>query len=223
MEIAIDSHEGLASAKVLGVLAGADMPLEQLAAWAKSADLIVAADGAADRLILAGMPPHITIGDLDSLSEEAQNYLTDVRKDVDQETTDADKLLALVEALGHRSVTLIGSEGDLPDHQLAVYHSALACDLSVRFVFRRGIGFLVRAEDSLTVDCLVGSRVSLLPLAPADGVSLKGVEWELLNAPLALGARVSISNVAAGVGVSVSVGSGAALLFVETGEINWEA
>lgn len=200
--------------KVLGVLSGTDLAPLLFAAWVADSDVILAADGAAGAVVRAGKSPDVTIGDLDSLPPHLRESLPGVLHDPDQERTDVDKLLA--HALGYgRSITLIATEGDLPDHVLATYHSAVSAEIGVRFAFRRGIGWILRDGEVLTVPVNGPRRVSVIPLQPAR-VTLEGVQWPLQNAQLALGKRVSISNRSTGDGpVMAAAHGGAALLFVE--------
>jgi thiamine pyrophosphokinase len=198
--------------RVLGVLDGNDMPGEQLAAWARSADLVIAADGAADKLHSLGLRPHVAIGDFDAISpagREAADKLVHVPS---QEASDCDKLLSYLDESGRSEVTLANVEGDLPDHVLATYHSALRSRLDVRFAFRRGLGFLLRDGAARRVDVPEGCRVSLIPLLPCSGVSLRGVCWPLDRADLAPGGATSLSNHATEGVVEAILPVGAAML-----------
>lgn len=204
--------------RVLGVLGGNDVDNESLRAWASTADVVYAADSGADRLIALGFSP-IVVGDLDSFATLPNASHLRVVQSIDQSTSDCDKLLALVKSDGHVSVTLAATEGDLPDHVLSTYSSAVSCGLEVRFAYRRGIGVLVR--DGVGMATEPGQRVSLIPLIPCTGVGLRGVAWPLEEAELEPGGAVSISNEATGDLVTVSLRSGSALLFLETGEVRW--
>jgi thiamine pyrophosphokinase len=204
--------------RVLGVLGGNDVDNELLRAWATSAEVVYAADSGADRLIALGFSP-IVVGDFDSFSSLPQSSHLRLVQSIDQTTTDCDKLLALVKSDGHMSVTLAATEGDLPDHVLSTYASAMACSIDVQFAFRRGIGVLVR--DGASLRTTPGRRVSLIPLVPCSRVSLEGVAWPLKEAEIEPGGATSISNEAVGKRVTVSLSSGCALLFVETREVVW--
>ena len=65
---------GAAAVKVLGVLDGRDMDVGLLRKWGESADRVVAADGAADWLLDAGVAPTVIVGDLDSFSGRAGDW-----------------------------------------------------------------------------------------------------------------------------------------------------
>jgi thiamine pyrophosphokinase len=208
--------------KALGVLAGEDMPLEQLLLWANSADLILAADSGADRLLAAGSSASILVGDMDSVSEQGLLSASEVHHLEGQDTTDCDKLLAVAAGKGLRSITLISVEGSQPDHEFSTLLSAAGAGLDVRLAFRRGIGSFLRPLLPFSQHVHEGTRLSVLPLQDCRGVFLAGVRWPLSGASLSpLGLR-SISNEALGGQVECSLESGCALVYVESGpEPNW--
>lgn len=209
--------------RVLGVLAGSDMPTPLLASWARSADLVLAADGGLDRLLAAGIAPHHMVGDMDSTQNEHKlEYLSEhtpfvLHRNADQNTTDCDKLLALAKDLGARTVTLAGVEGDLLDHTLAALHSALKSKLHVRLALRRGVAWVLTGPNDVTVTTRPGRRVSVVPLGTVDDVDLEGAEWPLADARLDPRGLTSVSNRAAGPTIRLRIQSGDALLFVERG------
>jgi len=198
--------------KVLGVLAGGDMPTDQLAAWARSADLVLAADGGADRLLEAGIKPRTTIGDLDSLSSVAAVPL--VIRDPDQETSDCDKLLSLAERLGHESITLCCVEGDRLEHVIGTLRSAARSVIRVRLALRRGVAWVLVGSDEVVVELEEGERVSLMPLEACAKADILGVRWPLVGVELSIDGRTSLSNEAVGGAVTARIGSGAAALIV---------
>ncbi len=190
------------------------MPDSLLERWALSADALYAADSGADRLLGLGFEP-VLVGDLDSFrTRQAMNRLRVVHI-AEQETTDCDKMLRVVASDGHASITLACLEGDLIDHMLSSFASALRSPLAIRFAFRRGIGWLVRPGDEVCAGTQPGRRVSLIPLTPCEGACIQGVAWPLREASLALDGPLSISNAATSSEVRASLGSGGALLFVE--------
>ena len=191
------------------------MDREVLRTWASSSDRIIAADAGADSLREIGVTPDIIVGDMDSISAEVLDSAKHRVHISEQDTTDCDKLLAHVEKDGDRAITLIGVEGDLPDHVLAILHSAARSPLRVRLAYRRGIGWIVKPGQQLVVQTQPGRRVSLIAIDPCKDVHLTGVKWQLNRAALSLNEGASISNLTVDGEISVSIGQGAALLFVE--------
>jgi thiamine pyrophosphokinase len=195
--------------RVLCVLDGRDMEPDLLRAWAESAELVIAADGAADRLLQVGVRPAIIIGDMDTMMADPGDV--EVLRMEDSDSTDCDKVLRWARQNGHSELTLASIEGDLLDHVLSTLSSCVSFGRTVRIALRRGIGWVF--AGSLQVNTSPGARVSLIPLTPCAGVRLSGVEWPLEGADLEVGGRVSISNASTNGFVQVSVAKGTAFLF----------
>jgi thiamine pyrophosphokinase len=199
--------------RVLGVLAGKDLPADRLIAWVYSADIILAADGAADTLDSCQILPDTTIGDLDSISISTKARQVELIHIDDQDTSDCDKLLILAVERGYADITLIGVEGDQLDHVLGNLYSAARSPLSVRLVLRRGIAHLLRGPVVMSLDLPDATRLSLLPLSPCSGVTLEGVAWPLAQANLSPIGLVSLSNRSTGrVDLELAVGTAILLL-----------
>jgi thiamine pyrophosphokinase len=207
--------------KVLIVLAGADMSIEDRRAWASGADLILAADAGADRLLEAGIDSFTLVGDLDSVSPEARARANNKIVDYDEATTDFDKALAFCRRVRlAEEVVVIGSEGDQFDHSLATLYSAAKTKLRVIFGLRNGLGLVLKRGTEVTAQLAKNARVSLLPIVPCSGVSLAGVVWPLEDARLSPLKKGSISNRAEGP-IAASIRKGVALLFVESPAGRW--
>lgn len=191
------------------------MSAESLSLWAASAELILAADRAADLLIASGHTPHHVVGDMDSVREETLSGPFEIHRTPDQDRSDADKLLSLGEDLGLESITLAGIEGDLLDHVLGSLSSVIRSNLDIRLALRRGIAQVVRPRRRYTLGTQSGRRISLLPLTPILGAHLEGVEWPITLQAMSLDSFISVSNKATGESVAVEVKSGLGLLIVE--------
>lgn len=199
--------------RVLAVLAGGDVALGSLARWAASADVVVAADGGANRLVEAGHIPDAVVGDLDSLDPALNERLPCLVRVEDQDTTDGDKVLRYVAERGWDAVTIIGLEGDRLDHVLAGLGSAVACPLQVRYVLRTMVAHVLR-PGAHAFPSTAGQLVSLMP-CPSCLASLSGVRWPLDRAELRIGGPVSVSNRASGDAVTIRLDAGTAILFLE--------
>lgn len=200
--------------RVIGVLAGEDFPLDRLHIWARSADQIYAADSAANRLIPYGFEP-IVVGDLDSVNHEILTPNLRIVRDPDENQTDCDKLLKLVQVDGHQGITLVGIEGDEVDHILSTWSSLVRTTLPVRVVMRKSIGYVLRPSDNLFVPDVTGRRVSMIPITPCEGASLKGVKWPIDATRIEPGGCLSVSNKGTG-DLSASISSGVAVVFIES-------
>lgn len=203
--------------RVLGILAGNDTPESMLKFWAQRATLLIAADKGADHLVAAGFFPHVVLGDLDSITLDREAHSFDVHKFDDQDYSDCDKLLEFIENQGHQNATIIGFEGDRIDHMLAGIGSFLRSPLKIRVAMRHGLAH-VQKSGRAEYTGFSGQIVSLLPILPCHSVTTHGLEWELKDAELRFGSRVSLSNLSASDRFSVEVDEGALLVVQEFDE-----
>ncbi|CUH76415.1 thiamine diphosphokinase [Tropicibacter naphthalenivorans] len=158
-------------------------------------EVVVAADGGAQRCIDAGRMPDVIIGDMDSLSAEVRLGLPAgiVHQIDEQDSTDFDKCLRNIQSplvLGY------GFLGARLDHQLA------ALTVLVRRADR--LCLLIGDEDvacvvppSLTLALPVGMRLSLFPMGPVRGRS-QGLKWPIDHIDFAPNARIGTSNEVSG-------------------------
>jgi len=202
--------------RVLGVLGGADLAPELLRKWAESAEILIAADGGANRLLEVGCTPNAIVGDLDSFVSGATDVASKIYRDEDQNYTDCDKLLRYGQDQALLPLTLVGIEGNRIDHVISSIHSVAASSIreKVTLAFRRSLAWVlgpgVHAKQ-------VGARrtVSLIPLTSCENVETDGLRWPLRGRTLEAGILTSISNESNSEQISVSLRSGLLLLTVE--------
>ncbi len=201
--------------KVLAVLGGRSPKIECLQAWAKQADIIYAADSGADVCLSAGLKPIVT-GDMDSFTKVLDGLR--VVENPDQETTDCDKLLQLIESEVSKPVVVIaGFEGDRIDHMLANLTSFAKSSLPIQILLETGMAFVLRSNETYNHSQTEGKTFSVIPISNCE-VSLRNCQWPLDNQKLSLESKVSVSN-QANEDFSATVHSGIALL-VFTGQFS---
>jgi thiamine pyrophosphokinase len=179
------------------------------------ADLVVCADGGANRARRLGLNPDIIVGDLDSLAGSTRRFYRDalIFKIPDQESTDLEKAILFCIALGTSSADILGALGGRIDH----ITGSLGCFkrfggiIEIRFVDE--FGELSRIRKSVRFRTRKGEKVSLIPLDRCAGVTTRNLKYPLKNDFLETGVREGISNEATGKSASVSVKKGTLLLF----------
>jgi len=184
------AHPLFGAPRVLGVLAGADMPVEQLGEWVGSAEVVLAADAGAHLVLAGGHVPFKAIGDLDSLRGRLSDDV--LIWDPDQEHSDCDKLLGLGASLGYEGITLVGLEGDRQDHVLGSLASAVRSPLKVRLALRRGLAWVLTGPATREIEAEPGELMSLMPLETCEGVDFGGVQWPVANRRLSPTSYVSL-------------------------------
>ena len=189
------------------------------------ADLVISADGGAEKAVALGIRPDVVVGDNDSLSREAEAKLHASGVEVIVHPTakdESDTELAVREALsrGASSIVIIGAFGGARlEHTVANLLLLAMPELDGRDVcLADGASEvrLVSGDASLTLSGQRGDFVSLFPLAPlADGVTTQGLEYALADEALSQGPARGLSNVMTGTEATISLRSGR-LLVVHT-------
>lgn len=180
-------------------------------------DLVIAADGGYAKLRAAGICPNLVIGDFDSLgaAPEGERVITlPAVKDV----TDTWAAIELGKERGYTEFWLYGCTGGRFDHTMANVQTLAA-------LAEQGLqGWLV-SKDQLTT-AISAKTVEFGPACRGflsvfahtdrcDGVTLKGLKYELENAELANIFPLGVSNEFLGKPASVAVGEGIAVLVME--------
>lgn len=207
---------------VVVVLAGEVILTPEIKRQLEGADLVVAADGGADRLGANGYLPDVLIGDLDSVSQDIRNKLISCAVEIQRfpEAKDAtDGELAITEAIkrGATSITILGSRGGpRADHELA--NLLLLADprlegIDVQLLTDTTIVRAVGPGQGM-LDVKAGCTISIIPISSVvRGVSVSGVRWPLTNRDLKLGSTLSVSNEAINEQIRVDISSGKALIY----------
>ncbi|SFS14855.1 thiamine diphosphokinase [Yoonia litorea] len=164
-----------------------------VSAYAKS---FVAVDSGADFLLSKGILPERVIGDLDSISDEARVAFSEqIFQVAEQSSTDFEKALSRVDA---PYVFALGFTGGRLDHTLAVLDVMLRLsERPVILVDQDDASFLARA-GTVAIDLPQKTRISVMPVAPVDAVTLSGVQWPFESRAMAMGGFSSPSNEAVG-------------------------
>ncbi|SOC09517.1 thiamine diphosphokinase [Rhodobacter maris] len=154
------------------------------------APALVAADGGAQTALFHGFTPQAVIGDLDSLSAEAQARLSDrLHRIEEQDSTDFGKCLDRVAA---RFYLCLGFTGLRLDHTLAAL-SEIAARPAQAVVLIAEDEVIFRAPPRFRLDLPATTRLSLYPMGPASGRA-EGLLWPLEGLEFTPAGRVGTSN-----------------------------
>lgn len=166
----------------------------------KGADLVICADGGANKAYELGLKPHYLVGDMDSVNpgviaslkgEGTKIELYPAEKDL----TDTQLALAQAMSLGAQSITIAGGTGDRIDHTFSTIMSTVP-------LARRGIDImffhpkqrLFVTGKGLSIKGAPGDILSLIALEVTQGVNLKGLKYPLKNATLTPDHPFAVSN-----------------------------
>jgi thiamine pyrophosphokinase len=171
------------------------------------APTLVAADGGADALLAAPVPPVAVIGDMDSLSDTAARAFADrLYRIEEQETTDFDKALRSIAA---PLVLALGVTGGRFDHELAAMHTLVRRSGRICVVIgAESIVFVCPAR--LDLDLPKGTPFSLFPMGPVR-LRSTGLRWPTHGLAFAPDQVIGTSNEVTG---PVSLHAGGPLMLV---------
>lgn len=210
--------------QALVVLNGDTGDAAWLATQAAAAELVVAADGAADLLFAAGCRPGLVVGDLDSLRPATLALLEEAgipieRHPVEKDETDGELALRAALARGATVVHVAGALGGARiDHSIASLTLLTLPGLEridVTLVTPTDTARLVRGPASQDLAGSPGDIVSLLPFSErVSGVTTAGLRYALDDATLERGPTLGVSNELVDSEASVTIGEG--LLIITT-------
>lgn len=179
---------------LLVIVGGGTVDYQLLRDLHASGGHLVAADGGADQIALAGLTPEAIVGDFDSLSQP-DDWLgrTRLMRIEEQETTDFEKALYSTEA----PLTIaLGMTGGRFDHTLAALDavSRYARARTIILVDEHDLAMALTGRFSFAVEA--GDRVSVHPLAPIRFRRSSGLKYPLDGLRLAPAERTGTSNAA---------------------------
>lgn len=181
------------------------------------APALVAADGGAKPCIDAGFVPAATIGDMDSLDADTRARLPEGSVHVvsEQDTTDFAKCLRLIDA---PFILAAGFTGRRLDHTLAALSTLVAHD-GAPCVIVGEADVIVPVPRTLSMRMPVGTRLSIYPLAPMQGMST-GLEWPIAGLTLGPMAQLGTSNRTCAPEVTLEFATPGALLMVPFAQLH---
>ncbi len=206
------------------VVTGAAPLSSAMVAEVPAGAVIIAADGALDHALAAGLEPTMLVGDLDSVSDEgrawAEANATIERHDPDKDHTDTELALARAADLNPTHLLMLSGGGDRLDHTIAAIaalgHPSLTSIPTIDGRWGDQPVTVLHGPGRTTLDPPVGTTISLLALhRRCTGVSIAGVRWPLDGADLDPGVSLGVSNETTATPVDVAVSAGV-LTIVQT-------
>ena len=177
--------------------------------------LLIAADGGLKTMRELGLTPDLFVGDRDSLSEEIPEAVPQILLPVKKDVTDMDAAAAEAVKRGCTDLTLYGGMGGRLDHTLA--NISLLARLSQT-------GCRVKMTDGVTSVFAVTNGLLTLPAQKAgdaavfsftdrsEGVTIKGLLYELEDGTLTSDFSLGVSNSFVGKPAIVEVKTGTLLV-----------
>ena len=180
------------------------------------ADMVVAADSGYEAAVALGFRVDVVVGDLDSIATDPlPDHVIVERHDVDKDQTDLDLALELAMREDPERVVVVGGAGGRHDHELAAFQ--LICSPRWRavneldWISNRSRSHVVRRHRVVHGD--IGATVTLLAVGEqVEGLTTRGLAWELRDATLEPGSTWGVSNVMRGPVADIWITSGCVLV-----------
>ncbi len=171
----------------------------QSALIAGSWDWVICADSGARHALALGLRPDVLVGDFDSIRESDAARLADIprlRYPAEKDQTDTHIAVEWALDQGADYILIAAGLGTRFDHTLANTHLLVAiAERGAAGVITDGrqAGYLL--TDHLALRAPPGTPVSILPLTPVlEGITLRGLRWELYDDTVRLGESRTVSN-----------------------------
>ena len=203
--------------KTVLVFAGGE--LAKLAAPLAEADLVIAADSGFDHATALGIKVDLLVGDFDSVSAAGlaaarESGITIEEHPADKDATDLELSLAAAVRHGAARIVVVGGGGGRLDHLLAnamLLASPGWADIDVEWLVDSAHVLAVRTNA--TIHGARGDILTLLAVGePADGVTTKGLAYELSDDVLLASSTRGVSNLFTGDTATVSLRNGVLLV-----------
>ena len=179
-------------------------------------DLVIAADGGLDALVLGGITPAVLVGDLDSLSGRAPEGLEILRHPVEKDETDS--YLSYLEGAsrGYTRFSLYGCTGGRDDHTFANYSLLLYAkkqghDMTL---VSKDYDIFVILDEEKEIFARVGATLSVFALGGDCRVTLSGTYYPASDLLITPDFPIGVSNHATASTVKIKA-DGALLVMLE--------
>lgn len=201
---------------VLIIINGPLPSRELLESERAKADLIIAANGGANRAHDVGLRADFVVGDLDSMDEDLRTLWPDTKfvHRPSQYATDFEKALQLALEHGATAAEVIGVSGGRFDHQLTNLNimQRFSQKLALTCLDDDGFGQFVRRR--VTLPTTPGQQITLSAFQKASGITTSGLKYPLENGTLEWGVNDGQSNEAVASEVTISIRRGVLFVFV---------
>ena len=185
----------------------------------KEADFIIAADGGAAHLKQMNIPPHVIIGDMDSICPDTKHFFEKdqipiITHPTRKNSTDTDLCIDFALEKGATTITLIGVTGHRLDHTLAnIFLLRRLADLGVESKILDANNEIYLVTDRLNLNGKKGDLLSVIPISDTvTGLTLTGLEYPLENASISMGSSLGISNYFKKTCATISIATGVLLV-----------
>lgn len=161
-------------------------------------DFLIAVDGGANKLVKTGFWPSMVIGDMDSITRNAEKKFKGTQfSRFPREKDQIDLELALNYCIEKKfgEIVILGAVGSRADMNLANIFLLMHApkNIEVKIIHENQEIYLCKKKSS--IEGVPGEKISFLPIKEdVKGLTLKGFKYEIKNFDLAFGTGIGLSN-----------------------------
>lgn len=176
---------------------------------------IFCTDGAYNYLKINDIVPDVVSGDFDSISSSEIPKDIEVVVTPDQNFTDFEKALMIIESRNYEEVYIYGSSGMEHDHFLGNLSSGLKFKDKLTLMFFDDYSYYFFADKDTILEGYKNRIISLYPFPVTKGIQTEGLKFTLNNEDLEITSRIGIRNTAVEDNVVISYKEGNLLIFIK--------
>lgn len=149
-------------------------------------DIIICADGGANRAKKLDIIPDYIIGDLDSIKTSVFYFYknipkTKIIKDTNQNKTDLEHAIKLAETLNPTNITIFGAIGNRIDHTLTNIYCLDRIKRHIKAEIIEEKVIIQLAKKSLELTGEKNDIISVIPLSDVNNLNYTGLKWDVKN------------------------------------------
>lgn len=175
-------------------------------------NIVCAIDGAYNYFEAKNIVPDLVTGDFDSINKIPTTV--EVINTPNQDYTDFEKALFILNKKGFNYVDVYGGSGKEHDHFLGNISTALAWKEKLNITFYDDFGKYFFIKNTFTTTNVLSKNVSLIPFPIAEGIKTEGLQYPLLNEKLTFGKRIGTRNKATNNTIEITFKKGNLLLYI---------
>jgi len=175
-------------------------------------DMVCAIDGAYNHFESKNLLPDLVTGDFDSIDKIPSTV--EVINTPNQDYTDFDKALMILNERGFLNIEVYGGSGKEHDHFLGNISTALQWKKTLNICFFDDFGKYFFIEESLKLVNVKNRNISLIPFPIAEGINTEGLLFPIIDGTLTFGKRIGTRNKAEKENVLISFKTGELLVYI---------
>ena len=175
-------------------------------------DIVCAIDGAYNHFEKNNIVPDLVTGDFDSIHKIPNTV--EVINTPNQDFTDFDKALQILNERGFKIIDVYGGTGKEHDHFLGNISTALEWKNKLSISFFDDFGSYFFINETIKLTNVKGKTISLIPFPEAHFISTIGLQYPLKKESLTFGKRIGTRNKAIEDFVEIVFEKGELLVYV---------